>query len=74
MANYQLVCELDDNTTQSFKCSFSSPSHITYDNYEEFWEYHHPGTNETGMSDVDWQTFSDLYDNDQIVSMHYEEA
>ena len=72
--DYLLVCELDDDTTQSFKCSLSSPPHITYDNYEKFWEYHYPASSPIGISDADWQTFSDLFANDEIVSMYYEEA
>ena len=84
MAKYNLVLILEDDTEQRFECDFESPSHIKFGEqgtkeYEEFWDYHHPGTNDVGMSDADQQKFSDLYNSDdmenyQISTMYYEEA
>ena len=42
--------------------------------YEEFWEYHHPVSNDVGMNTADQKTYDLLQEQDKIEDQHYESA
>jgi hypothetical protein len=52
----------------------SPPYAPSGDEYEQFWEYNHPSTNDVFVTPQDQQQYADLMDGELIEEQWFEEA